>query len=183
MQLKNSTDRYGAVAKTFHWLLFLLLLGAIIGGNIESRMDDGPEKMEMVALHKSFGVIILTLVILRLAWRLISPPPKNLASGWQAPASVAVHWLLYAVMFAQPVTGMLMSQAAGYPVALFGVFEVPALVAESEALAEQLHEAHERIWILLAVFALLHIAAGLHHHFVQKDDVLRRMGYGQLDGD
>ena len=100
-----------------------------------------------------------------------------------ASASVATHWLMYVVMLAQPVTGMLMSQAAGYPVSFFGLVEVPTVVAESEALAEQLHEAHERIWILLAVFVLLHIGAAFYHHFVRKDDVLRRMGYGRLDAD
>jgi cytochrome b561 len=178
MPIKNTNNSYGTVAKIFHWLLFILLLGAVIGGNIDAGLPDGAEKTEMLNLHKSMGVLILLLVILRLGWRLINPLPHQLVTGWQLSASIWTHRLLYLLMLAQPMSGCLMSQAAGKPIIFFGLFELPTLLSKNKAWAGVFHEAHEIIWILLAVFALGHMLAALYHHFVVKDDVLRRMGFG-----
>lgn len=181
MSLKNTAERYGAVTKFFHWLLFLLLLGAMVAGNINADMPDGPEKLDAVVLHKAFGVLILLLALLRLGWRLINPLPRDLAVGWQQIVSVWVHRLLYVLMFAQPISGILMSQAAGYPVSFFGLFDVPMVIAENEALAKGvLHECHEWIWRVLALIVIIHALAAFYHHFVAKNDVLRRMGFGKL---
>lgn len=182
MSLKNTDNGYGFVAKCFHWLMFLLLLGAIIGGNIESGMPDGQEKYEMIMLHKSFGSLILFLLLARFAWRLLNPQPTPIEGpAWQQKAASAIHWLLYLLMFAQPMSGILMSQSAGYPVGVFGLFTLPTLVAESEAMGGIYHDAHEIIWLLLSAAALIHIAAAIKHHVVHKDNSLRRMTWGNKD--
>ncbi len=177
MALNNTGQDYGSLAKFFHWLMFLLLLGAIIGGNLDAAMPDGPEKAQELAIHKSFGVLILMVLSLRLLWKLSNTQPAHVESipRWQATASTVTHWGLYLLMFAQPLSGILMSQSFGYPVPFFGLFDLPMLVEENKAVAKLVHEAHEIIWILLAAIATAHALAALHHHFVRKNDVLRRM--------
>lgn len=177
MSLNNTGQSYGSLAKFFHWLMLLLLVGAMIGGNLDAAMPDGPEKAEELWVHKSFGVLILMVLLTRLLWKLLNPSPAHVESipGWQATASIAVHWLLYVLMFAQPITGILMSQSFDYPVPFFGLFELPTLVGENKDFGKAVHEAHEIIWILLAALAVGHALVALHHHFVRKNEVLRRM--------
>ena len=172
MSLKNTSERYGTVTKFFHWLLFLLLLAAMVAGNIDAAMENGPEKLEALVLHRAFGVLILLLALLRLGWRVINPLPRELAVGWQQSVSVWAHRLLYGLMFAQPITGILMSQAAGYPVSFFGLFEVSMVIAENETLARGLlHECHEWIWRILALIVIIHALAACYHHFIAKNDI------------
>jgi len=175
--LKNTENSYGSVAKGFHWLLFLMLSFSIIAGNFLASLPKGPEKLQMAGMHKSFGVVILLLVLARLAWRLINVTPKD-PEGIPAIQSLmahAMHWVLYVLMFAQPLSGILMSQAAGYPVSFFGLFELPALLDKDPSLAQFLRGAHGTIWVLLLVAVTGHAGAALHHHFIRKDGVLKRM--------
>jgi len=175
--LKNTETTYGAVAKGFHWLLFLLLTIAVIVGNLLDEIPKGPTKFEVTAMHKSLGVLILALVLLRLLWRLVSVRPQDPVGTppLQNKLAHAVHWLLYLVMFLQPITGILMSQAAGHPVSVFGLFQLPTLLAKNEDLATIFDGAHVTIWVVLVVLVIGHSAAALYHHYVMKDDVLRRM--------
>jgi cytochrome b561 len=177
MSLKNTDHSYGSLSKFFHWLIFLFLVGAIIAGNLDAAMPDGPEKTEALAMHKSFGVLILMVLLLSLLWKLLNPTPAHSKDvpAWQQTTSRLVHWLLYVLMFAQPISGVLMSQSFGYPVSFFGLFDVPTVVGTDKELGKLIHEAHQTIWIVLAVIASGHIAVALHHHFVRKNDVLRRM--------
>lgn len=177
MAIFDSAQRYGAVSRTFHWLLFFMIVGALIGGWVEANMPDGPEKAQFVALHKSFGVTILGLVLARLIWRLATPTPQPAPElpVWQVHASRLVHWALYVCMLAQPLSGLLMSQAADKPVEYFGLFTMPGLVAPDQGLAEQLHGVHVFVSTTLAILIGIHAAAALYHHFWCRDSVLRRM--------
>ncbi|MEH6551867.1 MAG: cytochrome b [Pseudomonadales bacterium] len=177
MPLKNTESHYGSLTKVFHWLMFFLLLGAIIAGNLDAAMPDGAEKDEALLMHKGFGILILILGLSRLLWRVLNTTPKHDASlsSTQQKLASSVHWLLYVLMLAQPVTGILMSQSAGYPASFFGLFDVPTLVEKSKDAAGVFHEMHEVIWVLLALFSIGHIGASLHHHFVKKNGVMRRM--------
>jgi len=177
MTIKNTVTAYGSLAKFFHWFMFLLLVLAIIGGNLDAAMPDSPEKAEALLMHKSFGVLILAVLLMRLFWKLLNPNPAHVKDipAWQASASTVVHWLLYVLMFAQPISGILMSQSFGYPVSFFGLFDVPTLVSENKDFGKIIHEVHEINWILLASLALGHALVALHHHFVRKNEVLRRM--------
>lgn len=102
MPIKNAEARYGLVAKTFHWLLFLMILSAIIGGNLESSMEDGPEKNEAVFMHISFGLTILILAMLRLTWRLYNtqPAPSSALTDREQSISRMMHYSLYGLMLA-----------------------------------------------------------------------------------
>nr|VFJ54417.1 MAG: cytochrome b561 [Candidatus Kentron sp. DK] len=178
--LKNTETGYGAITKAFHWLLFLMIGFMIVGGNMIAAMPRGAEKFEAIGAHKSLGLLILALILFRLAWRLVNVRPKDPegVSAIQNRIAHTAHWLLYGLMLAQPLTGILMSQAAGYPVSFFGLFQLPALLGKNPPLAEFFHGAHGVVWVLLALVVITHAGAALYHHFVLKDDVLRRMGWG-----
>lgn len=178
--LKNTESSYGAVAKSFHWILFFMLAFSVVAGNFLASMPKGPEKLQAAGMHKSFGVIILLLVLVRLAWKLMNPTPKtsNGATPMEEMLAHGMHWLLYALMFAQPLSGILMTQSAGYPVSVFGLFELPILIDKAPSSAEFLRDAHGMIWILLAISVFGHIGAAMFHHFIRKDGVLRSMTAG-----
>jgi cytochrome b561 len=177
--LKNTETRYGVVAKGFHWLLFLMLSFSIVAGNFLAAMPKGPEKLQAAGMHKSFGVVLLALILARLLWRLINVTPKEPdgTPAIQRMLARGMHWVLYALMFAQPLSGILMSQAAGYPVSAFGAFELPMLLEKDQALAQFFRGAHGTIWILLVLAVIGHAGAALHHHFIRKDEVMKQMGF------
>jgi cytochrome b561 len=176
--LKNTENAYGVVAKGFHWLLFLMLAFSIVAGSFLASMPKGPEKLQAAGMHKSFGVVLLLLILARLAWRLINVTPKDPVGlpVIQSRMARAMHWVLYALMFAQPLAGILMSQAAGFPVSFFGLFELPVLLDKDPSLAQFFRGVHGTVWILLVVAVIGHAGAALHHHFIRKDDVLKKMG-------
>jgi len=178
--LKNTESSYGVIAKGFHWLLFLMLTFMIAAGNFLASMPKGPDKLQAAGMHKSFGLVVLALILLRLVWRLVNVTPKD-PEGTPAVQNLmahAMHWALYVLMFAQPLAGILMSQTAGYPVSFFGLFELPVLLDKDPSLAQFFRGAHGTVWILLVLAVIGHAGAALYHHFVMKDDVLKRMGFG-----
>ncbi len=177
--MKNSENRYGIVAKSFHWLLFLMLSFSIVAGNFLASMPKGAEKLQAAGMHKSFGVILLLLILARLAWRLINVTPKEQEGTPPIQNILArgMHWVLYALMFAQPLSGILMSQAAGYPVSFFGAFELPMLLDKDQSLAQFFRGAHGTVWVLLVLAVIGHAGAAMHHHFIRKDDVMRQMSF------
>jgi cytochrome b561 len=155
----------------------VLLSFAIVMGNLLAAMPKGAEKLQAAGMHKSFGAILLTLIVLRLLWRLINETPR-LPDGTpssQAIMAKGMHWLLYILMLAQPLSGILMSQAAGFPVSFFGLFEFPVFIDKNPELAEFFRAMHGTVWILLVVAVFGHAGAALHHHFIKKDHVLKQM--------
>jgi cytochrome b561 len=175
--LKNSESQYGIVTKGFHWLLFLMLTFSVIAGNLLASMPKGTEKLEAAGMHKSFGAVILMLIFARLFWRLINVIPKDIENTPEIQKSLAhaMHWALYALMFAQPLSGILMTQSAGYPISFFGLFDFPIWLDKDKSLAEFFRSAHGVIWIILVVAVLGHVSAALHHHFIKKNGVLKKM--------
>lgn len=177
MQLSNSTERYGAISKTLHWLVVVLIITQFILASIAEDLPNGIQKLATVSQHKSVGMLILMLALARIAWRLRSPGPRPPpeSPAWQRAAAGASHGLLYLLLVLQPVTGWLMSSTKNYPVSFFGWFQFPDLVGASEVWHERLEEIHEFLAGAIIAIAVLHAAAALYHHFVLKDGVLRRM--------
>jgi cytochrome b561 len=178
--LKNSSTAYGAVAKTFHWLLFVFLTFAIVMGNLLAAMPKGAEKLQAAGMHKSFGAILLMLILLRLLWRLVNERPRlpDDITAAQAFLANGMHWVLYILMLAQPLSGILMSQAGGFPVSFFGLFEFPVFMDKNPELAGFFRSMHGTVWILLVLAVLGHVGAALYHHFIRKDRVLKQMTAG-----
>jgi len=176
MQLKNSTNHYGLIAITFHWLMAALIIFMLCLGLYMTNLNISMEKLKLFGWHKQTGILILMLVIARLTWRLInvlpSFPPMPL---WQVFAARAVHLAFYGFMIVMPVTGWLISSAAGLPVSFFGFFVLPTLIPADQNLQLFFTEIHN--WLAYALIAAIsvHVLAALQHHFIHKDDTLRKM--------
>ncbi len=176
MPLTNSAERYGLVPQLLHWLVVLLLVLQFFLAELADDLPDGLDKLVMLARHKSVGITILTLAALRLAWRLVDrPPPLPAMPGWQRIAAHLTHWGLYALLFAMPLTGWMMSSAANYPVSWFGLLQLPDLVGPSHDLHEALEEVHEVLAGTLLAVVAVHVLAALKHQFLDRDGLLSRM--------
>jgi cytochrome b561 len=177
MALRNTTQRWGVLAQTFHWVIVALLILQVTLAEMADDLPAGVRKLTLLARHKSVGITILGLVTLRLAWRWMNehpPLPGNLKPYEQKLARLT-HVALYVLLFAMPLSGWTMSSARGFPVSWFGFFQLPDLVPKSRPLYDALLLTHQTLaWFLFAVVAL-HVAGALKHHFIHRDDVLRRM--------
>lgn len=174
--LKNTLEQYGWLAKLFHWVMALAVIGIVTAGLIMTDMDkDNPLRGEIYNIHKSVGVLILALVVLRFLWRLMNPVPALPADmpAWQRIIAHLNIYLLYALMISMALSGFLMSYFS-YGVPFFGLFSFKSDVG-APALAGFTHTIHVLLPYVLYLSFASHIAGALYHHFVRKDEILRRM--------
>jgi Cytochrome B561 len=185
MRLRNDESRYGLVAQIFHWAIVVLIVIQFVLASKADALPRGPAKIAVLEQHKSVGITILALVILRLAWRWMNPvPPQPLSvARWQRVAAQILHIALYSLLLIVPVLGWFMSSARNFPVSWFRMFTLPDFIAPNETAFKVLRAVHVTLARTLAVLALLHIAAALKHHFIDRDDVLRRMLPLKLKGE
>ena len=171
------SPRYTTTAITLHWLIGAMILISFAVGFYMSGLKLSPEKLKLYNWHKWEGVTIFILVLIRCGWRLFHapPPPPARMAAWQRHASNATHYLLYALMIVIPVSGWLMSSAKGFQTVYFGVIPLPDLIDKSKELGDTLTLVHKTLNYTMIAIAILHAAAALKHHFVDKDEVLRQM--------
>lgn len=177
MRLKNDEYRYGVIAQIFHWVIVGLIVTQFAVALKAKGLPRGIELINTLALHKSIGMTVLMLAILRLVWRWMNPVPVEplTAPKWQQVAARVSHIGLYALLFVIPLFGWIASSARNFSVSYFGWFTFPNLVEPNQAIFELFQSVHRALaWTLFAL-ALLHIAAALKHHFFDRDNVLRRM--------
>jgi len=177
MPNRVTPTRYGAVAQTFHWLIATLIVIQFVLAYSADDLPLGVHKLALLARHKSFGMTVLMLAVLRLLWRLKNRAPE-LPSGMtplERMLARVTHVAFYVLLFAMPLSGWLMSSAKNYSVSWFGLFTWPNLIGKNEAQFDFLRSTHHLLSDLLFVIAVLHILAALKHHFWNKDDVLLRM--------
>jgi cytochrome b561 len=177
MPIRNTTARWGAIAQTFHWVIVVLIITQFVLINIEGTLPLGLQKLIWLARHKSVGITILGLAVLRLIWRWLNPTPElpDTLKPYERVLAKVTHVGLYALLFIMPLTGWMMSSARNFPVSWFNLVQLPDLVGPNRALYDTLHTTHAVLaWLLVGV-AILHVLAALKHHFVLKDDTLRRM--------
>lgn len=168
---------WSGVAKFLHWLVALLVFTQFALGWLASSWHMSPTKLDLFVWHKSNGMLILMLVVLRLMWRLVAPAPPLPASmpTWERAAAHASHALLYLVMLGMPLSGWVVNSASGVPFRIFRLVPLPAIVGPDEGVADIASLVHFSLGLLLAALLLVHVAAALRHHFIQRDNVLRRM--------
>jgi cytochrome b561 len=171
------TDRlqYGTTAKVFHWLIVALLLVQYPLGWLMPDIHRDMKPGAAMTFHISSGIVILSLIVMRFAWRLMHPvAPESSLPPWQRLSSQAVHWLLYALVLATTVTGWLFASFRGWTVSFFFMTPVPMLAENAAAgkAIDGLHQAME--WTLLALIGI-HVAAALAHIFVYRDRIMQRM--------
>lgn len=178
MSLRNTATRWGPVARFLHWLFLFLLIGAWYAVEMHEDFPKGtPERREWMQLHFAFGISIFVLLWVRLGWRLSGDVPAPLPGPrWQQLTSALVHAALYLILIVMPLTGLLSTQLDGRAVSWFGLVDIPQVLEVNKDLAEGLEEFHgDVLWPVLLALVGLHAVAALWHHFVLKDDTLRRM--------
>ena len=177
MCFKNTINAYGVVAKTFHWLMALLIISMLALGFYMNSLSMGPDKFKLIRIHKSIGIIILVLVALRLVWKSVNLAPLLPVSlrRFETFLAHAGHAFLYVLMFATPLSGWIMSSAMGFPVSVFAWFTLPNLVSPDGVLKRELMEVHTVLAWIIIVTVSLHVLAALLHHFYYRNNVLVRM--------
>ena len=167
---------YGPFAKVLHWLVAAILGVQFSIGWLMPGVKRGMQPGLSMHVHISIGIVVLALIVVRLAWRLTHPvPPEPELPKWQRNASEAVHWLLYLLVFVTTLSGWFYASARGWTLTFFGLFPLPALVAQGSPTGRTIGGIHEGIvWVLLAVIAM-HVAAALVHAFIYRDRVMQRM--------
>lgn len=177
-QLRNTSRRYGIISISLHWI-FAIAVYAMFGLGLwmvtlsyyDGWYHQAPE------LHKSIGVLLMMGLVIRVIWRHISPPPAapKTHSKFTRISAVAAHITLYALLFALLISGYLISTAEGKPISVFGIFDVPATLADAGSQADIAGVIH--LWLAwsVVILSVLHGLAALKHHFIDKDDTLKRM--------
>jgi cytochrome b561 len=174
----RSTDRsYGIIAQSFHWLVAALVFAQFGLGLYAADLPVSLARLQWLSRHKSLGLAILALVLLRLAWRSINraPPLPDSVPEWQRRAAAAVHASLYALLVLAPLAGWMYASAAGLSVNWFGLLRVPDLLPKQPEWADLLKAVHAGSVTLLALLLAGHVASALHHALVLRDGVMARM--------
>lgn len=174
---KLTNRRYTLTAQTLHWLIALLIVVQFILARMAAHLPLGVRKLALLAEHKSFGMTVLMLVVIRLAWRFKNPPPPLPEDMHRVERFLATvtHVSFYVLLFAMPLSGWLMSSAKNYSVSWFGAFSWPNLIEPNEAAFDFFRMLHHLMSNVLLAIASLHVVAALKHHFWNGDDILVRM--------
>ncbi|MBM4204573.1 MAG: hypothetical protein FJ194_10555 [Gammaproteobacteria bacterium] len=177
MNITGTSATYTEVARILHWLIAgLIVLNFVLHELAEEAVSDAAA-LALWANHKSVGMTVFMLAIIRLIWRLTHKVPELPATmaSWQVKVSKVTHFLLYTLIFLVPLFGWLYSSASAYSVSWFNLFVFPDLVSQNESVAEVFEEMHENTAKAMFVLALLHIGAALKHALFDRDGVLSRM--------
>ncbi len=176
MRLANSTDSFGLVSRAIHWGMAIGILGMLALGTRISDMQPGLANLWLYSLHKSIGLILLALVLARIVWHRISPPPAPLGppGGMEQRLARAAHLALYTLLIAVPLSGYVASSATGIDVMLFDRWVLPPLAPVSAAWEDAGFAAHGLLTKLLMAVILLHVAGALKRA-IGGDGTVRRM--------
>lgn len=178
--IRNGRDSYGLVAIVLHWAIALLIIGQLVVGTVMVRLANQRLAFDLIQWHKSFGLLTLALVVIRLAWRLANPLPAYppTISGWEVVAAQAMHRLLYALMLLLPMSGWALVSVSvlAIPTLAFYLFLVPDLPLGVSESAETFWAAAHRLlgYAMMALIAI-HVAAALRHHYWLRNQLLVRM--------
>ena len=177
----SASDRYARPAIVLHWLIAALVIVQFAWGWWMLGIPKQPvgPRVDAFNLHKSFGLTILALMLVRIAWRVSHPPPPMPPMPrWQARVARANHILLYAALVIHPLAGYLGSEFSGFPVKYFGI-TLPGWAGKNAALKDLMSAIHLATSWVIAVAVLTHVGAALKHALIDRDALLARMGIGR----
>jgi cytochrome b561 len=178
MQLANSKTRYGALAQAFHWLTAICVIAGWLLGQFLDVFPKGPPRNVAFFMHMTLGQVVMVLLIVRIIWRVANPPPPLEPTRFGrllAIASRVGHYLLYALLVAVPILGIIVQLKRGNALPLFGAWNFASPWPTDRATARSVLEVHGLLANALLILAGLHGAAALVHHYVFGDRTLVRM--------
>lgn len=181
MALRNGPDSFGLVTRLIHWVMAALVIVMLALGLRLENMQPALSNLWLYSLHKSLGLIVLTLVILRLLWHRISPPPRPAGGGWQGRLARIVHAALYLLLLAMPLSGWIASSASGLDILFFDRWVVPPVAPVSESIEARGFALHGAMGFALMALVGLHIAGALKRE-MEGEGTLRRMIRGHARG-
>lgn len=176
--ISNTGSKFGLIAILFHWLMAVLIIGLFALGHYMTGLDNNdPWYQYGPYLHKSMGVTVLLLLMLRYFWKMIQETPAPFANYtvWELKLSKVVHWLFYILLVIACISGYLVATADGATIEFFNLFELDPMAALDKTQTEFVKEIHEIVNWLLAFLFVMHVAAAIKHHFIDKDNTLVRM--------
>jgi cytochrome b561 len=169
-------SNYGATAKAFHWLIVTLLMVQYPLGWFMPEIHHGMKPGDAMTFHISFGITILTLMTVRLFWRITHPvSPESSLAPFQKLISEAVHWLLYALVFATTMSGWLFASHRGWSISLFSAIPLPMLTSEAALFGNSIGRWHGTLELTLLLLIGSHVAAAMAHTFIFRDRIMQRM--------
>ncbi|MEQ8604775.1 MAG: cytochrome b [Marivibrio sp.] len=169
--------RYDPVAQALHWGMAALIIGNFGLALYMEDLPPVPSTIELYNLHKSLGLAALALAAFRLGWRWRHPAPKipDDHPRWEKTAAAASHYLLYLLIFLQPLSGLMIAFASQYPTTVFWAVNLPSPIDPSKAIESAAKAVHYwGQWAMAGVVGV-HVLAALRHHFVLRNDILKRM--------
>lgn len=174
----EQNHKYPKIMRFFHHFVGLLIIVLLaVGLYMADLPKEDPNKMLLYTMHKTIGWLTLLLVLARVVSKILYQPVfKRMSPVWSLAATLG-HFALYVCMLVMPISGWLMSSAAGYPVVLFGIkaLTIPNLIDKNDGLKDLFKEIHEiTAWFLIA-FIVVHLVAAIYHRVIRNDDVWRRM--------
>lgn len=175
MIFKNTDNRFGIITITLHWVMAILIIGLLILGIYMVELPVSLAKLRYYGWHKEYGLLVLGLAIFRLFWRFYNINPRLDLSFLEKLAARSVHWAFYFFMFAMPITGWVITSAAGLPASFFGLYTLPNIVSPNEETRLLFQEIHQWLGYALILTITMHASAALKHHFINKDNILKRM--------
>ena len=176
--LANTPESFGLISRFLHWGIALLVIVMLSLGLRLSDMEPGLPNLWLYGLHKSLGLLTLALMIARLIWHSVSPPPKAIGGGWQATAARITHAAIYALLIAIPLSGWAASSATGIDTLFFDRWVVPAIAPVSTLWEERGFTLHDLLTKALLALLALHMGAALKRE-MDGDGTLRRMVTGR----
>lgn len=176
-QFRNTSESYGIIAQSLHWLVAALVFVQLGLGLYAAGLAVSLARLQWLSRHKSLGLAILALVLLRLVWRSLNPAPAlpDSMPRWQRRSAATTHWLLYVLLVLTPLTGWMHASAAGLSVNWFGLFQVPDLLPKQPELSELLKALHQGCVASLALLLLGHVGGALRHALLLRDGIMHRM--------
>lgn len=178
MRIKNSSSRYGLLAILLHWLTALGVIGLFALGLWMDDLDYYDRYYRLAPhIHKSIGVLLISLVIFRFIWRQLNTQPQPLLGHkkWEVLSAKTLHYIFYAILVCMFFSGYLITTAEGDSLDVFNWFSLPSLIDGIPNLEDYAGEIHEVLAFTLIGLVLLHGLAALKHHFIDKDSTLTRM--------
>ena len=169
--------RYTLPHRLLHWTMAIAILIAIPIGMVMDDVKQGPFQNALYDLHKSLGVLVLILALIRVALKRSHgvPDPSTELADWQLRSATSVHHALYALMIVVPLLGFVANSFYGAPIPFFWLFTIPTFTPHNEDIAGMIFSLHTALAILFGILIVIHIAAALHHRFIRKDGVFSRM--------